>query len=119
MKDSKWSEQLEKGVPYVPNAKNSKISSKLAIKKKELLGSIKEYKQSVRYKPNKEEIKIYHKTLRDWAKRDSKVELCKDGKDTWFIRKGMFRHNCVTDSLTIKDLSILMRKIDKIVNKGI
>ena len=48
-----------------------------------------------------------------------KIELCKDTNRTYFIRKGTQRINCVVDSLTIKDLSVLMIEIDKIINKDI
>lgn len=47
---------------------------------------------------------------------DDKVELCKDGK-TWFIRKGMYRDNCVCDSLSVKDLEKLKIKIDTILGR--
>jgi len=49
------------------------------------------------------------------------IELFKDDspkrKQTYIIRNGLCRTNCVVDGLTIKDLSILMRKIDKILQK--
>lgn len=38
-------------------------------------------------------------------------------KGTYVIRNGMFRNNCVVDKLTKKDLAILMRKINKEINK--
>ena len=47
---------------------------------------------------------------------DSKVELYRDGK-TYSIRKGILRDNCVCNQLSIKDLGILGRKINDIINK--
>ena len=49
---------------------------------------------------------------------NDKVELVKDGK-TWFIRKGMYRDNCVCDGLSLKDLITLVHKINKVAWKHI
>jgi len=47
------------------------------------------------------------------------IELIKEKDGSYYIRKGILRKHCVIDKLSVKDLAILMRKIDKVVNKGI
>jgi hypothetical protein len=49
--------------------------------------------------------------------KEPKIELCKEVKDRYFIRKGLFKQNGVVANLTIKDLAILMVKINRVMLK--
>jgi len=48
--------------------------------------------------------------------KDPKIELIKD-KDTWFVRKGICKPNCVVAGLTFKDLRALKNKIETILGR--